>query len=922
MWPAGAHIAVTTNLIIPAGASLTIGEGAVVRLSYKVNITVSGALLINGTEENPVVFTPLNRSLPWGGFFMQENTGSIDANGAIFVASGADPSAGAGHRSEQCLFFLDKRPRLALTNCAAMYMAGQFGHCSAAMTNSSDPAWTVVNIVHTLVQRCITGGEWNGCNLKFLNSALVEVPYVTPVFADDDEDGIYFMYGEYQLRDSVIGWSRDDCVDAGSGNGGSVTASNMWVDSTFHEGFAWSGGGGTSGTRRGTNDHCVAINCGQGYECGWSAGGVSYSPDVFIHDSLAVGNLNGLRFGDNYNWSYYGFARATNSMFLNNEHDTWGFNWQTDSGGWIYRTANMDVQGGFLTAASPYHPNNTVWDPARDGWRLAELMPTPPGAAVGIALASWSNSLPMTQIFDGAPVGLSTFTTNFPATGYAFLNAAGAVLCEGTLVFSPGQTIRRAYPLGFDVAAQSVVRFVLRDPVQGEFTGPTNLTFSGVIAAPQISCWAASSTLNSKRLGEGMLVRLSAPSILPVSVRYTYVGDDDALDGGTLTFAPGQIVAQVTPNPVVFGDFLLTQLVLSAPVNGALSGLTTINYGTPPIEAAFQTAQTQLDLAAFSSGLTVALNRAGSNTITASFRCEGRGGLLTNGTVVFSPGQTARPLLLPTVDPAGQDLVRVTLGPVLNAQLGSASNVFFVRTVSAPSPLLVLTNSGWRYLDTGGNPGTAWRALAYDDSSWSNGLAQLGFADNDERTPVRRYGTNGAATIAFFFRQLFTVADPSLFTNLAMTLLRDDGGVVYINGNEVYRSPSMPAPPAVITYQTLANAQGTSAPADNLVDRTNISPSVLVAGTNIAAVEIHQHRSDSSDMSFDFTLTAQPVPAAPPQQLYFGPMGAKLALAWNVPGFVLEQAESITGPWATASLSSPLMVSPTGAQQFYRLRKL
>jgi len=40
----------------------------------------------------------------------------------------------------------------------------------------------------------------------------------------------------------------------------------------------------------------------------------------------------------------------------------------------------------------------------------------------------------------------------------------------------------------------------------------------------------------------------------------------------------------------------------------------------------------------------------------------------------------------------------------------------------------------WKYWDLGTDQGTAWRAPAYNDGSWSNGLAQLGFRDGMKST--------------------------------------------------------------------------------------------------------------------------------------------------------------------------------------------
>ena len=39
---------------------------------------------------------------------------------------------------------------------------------------------------------------------------------------------------------------------------------------------------------------------------------------------------------------------------------------------------------------------------------------------------------------------------------------------------------------------------------------------------------------------------------------------------------------------------------------------------------------------------------------------------------------------------------------------------------------LVSTGAVWRFLDDGSDQGTAWRAAAFDASSWSSGAAKLG----------------------------------------------------------------------------------------------------------------------------------------------------------------------------------------------------
>jgi len=319
----------------------------------------------------------------------------------------------------------------------------------------------------------------------------------------------------------------------------------------------------------------------------------------------------------------------------------------------------------------------------------------------------------------------------------------------------------------------------------------------------------------------------------------------------------------------------------------------------------------------------VGLNRASSNAVSVDFVCETAGTVLTNGMLVFNPGETLQTLWLPTVNPDAEALLRVSLSDALNAQLAAPSNLFFLELTSNASPILVTSNGWWRYLDTGGDAGQAWRHLAYPDTGWSNGVAQLGFEDEDEATPIRRVGTNGQSTLTFYFRHTFVVEEPRVYTNLALWLLRDDGGVVYLNGAEAYRSPTLPPLPAAITFQTLANHLSVSdAPSDNTVDQASLSPSFLMAGTNVVAAEIHQHRTDSSDVSFDLALIGEP-PAPPvPPVLHWGQFAGQIALVWRDPRFLLEQADEVTGPWTRlSSAASPCVLDPGTGNVFYRLRR-
>jgi len=164
---------------------------------------------------------------------------------------------------------------------------------------------------------------------------------------------------------------------------------------------------------------------------------------------------------------------------------------------------------------------------------------------------------------------------------------------------------------------------------------------------------------------------------------------------------------------------------------------------------------------------------------------------------------------------------------------------------------LVSKGDGWKYLDNGTKPGSSWKQSSFDDSAWKEGIAQFGYGDGDEATIVS-YGSNSANKyITTYFRKYFEVANPESLTSLTINILKDDGAVVYINGSQV-RITNMP--PGPIDWKTLA-ATSLGTPEESTFNSKTISPqSILVSGTNVIAVEVHQASATSADMSFDLEL--------------------------------------------------------------------
>ncbi|RJK97918.1 fibronectin type III domain-containing protein [Vallicoccus soli] len=166
-------------------------------------------------------------------------------------------------------------------------------------------------------------------------------------------------------------------------------------------------------------------------------------------------------------------------------------------------------------------------------------------------------------------------------------------------------------------------------------------------------------------------------------------------------------------------------------------------------------------------------------------------------------------------------------------------------TTRAPSTSLVRQGSTWRYLSNGSDQGTAWRGRAFDDRGWAVGDAQLGYGDGDEVTVVSPLG------LTHYFRQSFQVADPAAVPGLRLRLLRDDGAVVHLNGTEVWRT-NMPAGP--VTAATPASTALGGAAETTFVEQL-LPSSLLLPGTNVVAVEVHNAGTSSSDVSFDLELS-------------------------------------------------------------------
>lgn len=236
---------------------------------------------------------------------------------------------------------------------------------------------------------------------------------------------------------------------------------------------------------------------------------------------------------------------------------------------------------------------------------------------------------------------------------------------------------------------------------------------------------------------------------------------------------------------------------------------------------------------------------------------------------VSSPGVLAN-----DSDPDGDALVAVLASSPANGTLalgvdgsfaytpnaGFSGEDAFSYSVSDNTPVVLVTaGSDWKFLDTGVDPGAEWRTLGFDDAAWASGPGQLGYGDDDEATTVNcgpsapDCNANNFATT--YFRHKFAVADPARVDALVVDLVRDDAAAVYLNGVPIFRDDNLPAAAGNGTF-----AAGTSD--ENEASSFAVAASLLVAGENILAVEVHQAAATSSDVSFDLGLRGRVLSAA------------------------------------------------------------
>ena len=167
--------------------------------------------------------------------------------------------------------------------------------------------------------------------------------------------------------------------------------------------------------------------------------------------------------------------------------------------------------------------------------------------------------------------------------------------------------------------------------------------------------------------------------------------------------------------------------------------------------------------------------------------------------------------------------------------------------------VLVESGSYWQYLFES-KPAEGWKLDNFDAAAWKSGKASIGYGDADLITKI---GSNDLKkTVSrIYFRHEFSIEDLEInsLKKLNVSLLADDGAVIYLNGKEIIRYN---LPEGEINDNTKALKTAVKATGEMIYNNFTIPPTILKMGKNVISTVLIQRKGKSSDMRFDLKMSA------------------------------------------------------------------
>ncbi|MBN1559133.1 CotH kinase family protein, partial [candidate division KSB1 bacterium] len=155
---------------------------------------------------------------------------------------------------------------------------------------------------------------------------------------------------------------------------------------------------------------------------------------------------------------------------------------------------------------------------------------------------------------------------------------------------------------------------------------------------------------------------------------------------------------------------------------------------------------------------------------------------------------------------------------------------------------VILANDLWKYRVGTSEPPSNWRALDFDDATWSEGRGGFGYGDDDDVTNIPE------GTTSFYLRIRFDIVDLTEIGAAMFHIDYDDAFIAFINDKEVARSAGLSDEHP--RYNTLSLAQHDAVMFEGgMPESYSLQMNVFQQGANILAIQVHNASVSSTDMS-------------------------------------------------------------------------
>ena len=164
-----------------------------------------------------------------------------------------------------------------------------------------------------------------------------------------------------------------------------------------------------------------------------------------------------------------------------------------------------------------------------------------------------------------------------------------------------------------------------------------------------------------------------------------------------------------------------------------------------------------------------------------------------------------------------------------------------IEVIEPDDDLYFQANTDWKYWATSLNPGNDWTMLNYDDDAWLVGIGKMGFGQPN----INESLPSGFAR--YCFRKKVMIENINDVENIYFHLMHDDGALIYINGQEVFRTELMPL--TNIAHNTVARQRINHDLANEFITYT-IDKSYFNTGLNQIAIAVHNVSTSDDDLTF------------------------------------------------------------------------